>query len=67
MFDWLGLFARSDRANDAEILILRHHVAVLERQVKTPRPSWADRAILAALARLLPSAHTAGAARSASW
>lgn len=56
VFGWLGLFARSDRAKDTEILILRHQVAVLKRQVKTPRLSWADRTILAALARLLPSA-----------
>ena len=51
---WLALLARSDRAKDAEILILRHQVAVFQRQVKAPRLSWADRAILAALARLLP-------------
>jgi len=53
VFGWLALLARSDRAKDAEILILRHQVAVLQRQVKTPRLSWADRAILAGLARLL--------------
>lgn len=54
VFGWLALLARSDRAKDTEILILRHQVAVLQRQVKTPRLSWADQAVLAALARLLP-------------
>jgi transposase InsO family protein len=54
LFGWLALPARSDRARDAEILLLRHQVAVLQRQVKTPRLSRAGRAVLAALARLLP-------------
>jgi hypothetical protein len=57
VFGWLALLARSDQAKDAEILLLRQQVAVLQRQVRTPRLSWADRAILAMLARLLPGGH----------
>lgn len=57
MFGWLALLARSDRARDAGILILRHQVAVLQRQVRNPGLSRAGRAILAALARLLPGGH----------
>jgi putative transposase len=54
IFAWLVLLARSSAAKDVEILILRHEVAVLRRQIITPRPGWPDRALLAALARLLP-------------
>jgi len=53
-FGWLALLARSDTSKDAEIFVLRREVAVLRRQVARPKPDWADRAVIAALARLLP-------------
>lgn len=54
VFAWWVLLARSSAAKDVEILVLRHEVAVLRRQVTAARSGWAGRALLAALARLLP-------------
>jgi putative transposase len=54
VFGWLVLLARSQASKDAEIMVLRHEVAVLRRQVARPKVDWADRAVLAGLARLLP-------------
>jgi putative transposase len=54
LFGWLGLLASKTAAKNVEILILRHEVAILRRQVAKPRLTWPDRAILAALTRLLP-------------
>jgi transposase InsO family protein len=41
-------------AKDAEILVLRHQLAVVRRQVARPRSTWSDRALVALLAGLVP-------------
>jgi hypothetical protein len=56
LLSWVALSARSSASKNAEILILRHEVAVLRRGNPRPRIDWTDRALLAALARILPTA-----------
>src|SRR5262245_25501322 len=51
---WLVPLGRSSASKDIELLVLRHEVAVLRRTQPKPRWDWADRAVLAALIRLLP-------------
>jgi putative transposase len=55
LLSWLALSARSSASKDAEILVLRHEVAVLRRGNPKPKIDWTDRALLAALARILPT------------
>ena len=67
---WFMLLARSTASKDAELLVLRHEVAVLRRANPTPRLDWADRAILAALIRRLPKPlknHPAGPGTVLRW
>lgn len=54
VLSWLVLLARSSVSKNAEILVLRQEVAVLRRTNSKPRIGWTDRAVFAALCRILP-------------
>src|SRR5450759_4404732 len=58
---WPRLSLREDAWKTAEILILRHQVAVLQRRPpRRPKLNWADRAVLAALVGVIPKARRQG-------
>ncbi len=54
LLELVVLRCRSEREKEIEILLLRHQLRVLERQVARPQPSQADRALLAAFGLALP-------------
>jgi hypothetical protein len=54
LFELLALRLRSEHSKEIEILVLRHQLRVLRREVARPRLEPADRALLAALSRILP-------------
>ena len=54
LLGWIVFSTRSDTSKDIEILVLRHQLAVLQRRTPRPPITWTDRALIAALTRLLP-------------
>ena len=54
LLSWIVLRTHCDTAKEIEILVLRHQLAVLQRRTPRPRLNWTDRAVIAALSRLLP-------------
>ena len=54
LLSWMVLHVRSHTAKEIEILVLRHQLAVLQRRTPQLRISWSDRAVIAALGRILP-------------
>jgi hypothetical protein len=60
LLSWMALNARSETAKEIEILVLRHQPAALQRRTPRPRLNWSDRAVIAALTRLLPARRRSG-------
>jgi hypothetical protein len=60
-FSWIRVARRQGAWKDAEIMLLRHQLAILQRQqAHKPRPTWADRALIATLIGVIPKARRAG-------
>jgi putative transposase len=60
LLSWMVLRTRSDAAKEIEILVLRRQLGVLQRRRPRPRINWTDRAVIAALGRLLPACRRCG-------
>ena len=60
LITWLRLSRREETWKTAEILILRHQLALLQRQPRRPKLNWADRALLTALLGVIPNARRHG-------
>jgi hypothetical protein len=60
LLGWMVLRTRSDAAKEIEILVLRHQLAVPQRRTPRPRMRWTDRAVIAALTRLVPARRRLG-------
>ena len=54
LFELVVLLGRGERSKELEILVLRHELSILRRQVKRPQFTRHDRMFLAALSRVLP-------------
>ena len=62
-FSWIRVARRQGAWKDAEIMLLRHQLAILQRQrTHKPRLTWADRALIAALASVIPKGTSGGIA-----
>src|SRR4051794_10870931 len=60
LLSWIVLRSRSDTSKEIELLVLRHQLAVLRRQTKRSRRTWAARALTAAPTPLLPTPQRLG-------
>src|SRR5829696_5780085 len=60
LLGWIVVRARSETSKEIEILVLRHQLTLLQRRTPRPPLNWSDRALIAALIRLLPTPRRLG-------